>query len=236
VVVSKYVDHLPLRRLEGIFARGRIDLPRSTLCGWVADVATVLTPIGEQLRREITAADYLQTDDTSITVLAERGGSSKGRLWIYLDPLTNQVVFDATTTHERDGPAVFLAPFHGALQADAYSGYDGLYQSGRVIEIGCWAHARRRFVEVFMIDTAAALMIALIQQLYQVEHASRFKASSRMGASRSITTAPKTSSVLSRWAARIGYSQAASKAPDARRSSIRSFRAANSSTSRRFCT
>jgi septal ring factor EnvC (AmiA/AmiB activator) len=61
-------------------------------------------------------------------------------------------------------------------------------------------------------------------------------ASSRMGASRSITTAPKTSSVLSRWAARIGYSQAASKAPDARRSSIQSFRAANSSTSRRFCT
>jgi hypothetical protein len=54
---------------------------------------------------------------------------------------------------------VFLAPFHGALQADAYSGYDGLYQSGRVIEIGCWAHARRRFVEVFMIDTAAALMM-----------------------------------------------------------------------------
>jgi transposase len=170
VVVSKYVDHLPLR-LEGIFARERIDLPRSTLCGWVADVATVLTPIGEHLRREITAADYLQTDDTSITVLAERGGSFTGRLWTYLDPFTNQVVFDATTTHERDGPAAFLAPFHGALQADAYSGYDGLYQSGRVIEIGCWAHARRHFVEVFMIDTAAALMIALIQQLYQVEHA-----------------------------------------------------------------
>jgi transposase len=51
VVVSKYVDHLPLHRLEGIFARERIDLPRSTLCGWIADVATALMPIGEQLRR-----------------------------------------------------------------------------------------------------------------------------------------------------------------------------------------
>jgi transposase len=171
VVVSKYVDHLPLHRLEGIFARERIDLPRSTLCGWVADVATALTPIGEQLRREITAADYLQTDDTTITVLDERGGSFKGRLWTYLDPRTHQVVFDATTTHERDGPAAFLAEFRGALHADAYSGYDGLYHTGRVVEIGCWAHARRRFVEAFMIDTAAALMIALIQQLYQVEHA-----------------------------------------------------------------
>jgi transposase len=170
VVVSKYVDHLPLHRLEGIFAREGLNLPRSTLCGWVADVATALTPIGDQLRREIVAADYLQTDDTSITVLDERGGSFKGRIWTYLDPLTTQVVFDATRTHERDGPAAWLADFRGKLQADAYSGYDGLYQSGRVIEIGCWAHARRPFVEAFMTDTSAALMIALIQQLYQVEH------------------------------------------------------------------
>jgi hypothetical protein len=160
-----------LHRLEGIFAREGIDLPRSTLCGWVADVATALAPIGEQLRREIVAVDYLQTDDTTITVLDERGGSFKGRIWTYLDPVTNQVVFDATTTHERDGPAAFLADFRGKLQADAYSGYDGLYQSGRVIEIGCWAHGRRRFVEAFLIDTSAALMVALIQQLYQVEQA-----------------------------------------------------------------
>src|SRR5438477_5977251 len=116
VVVSKYVDHLPLHRLEGIFAREGIDLPRSTLCGWVADVATALTPIGDQLRREITAATYLQTDDTSVTVLGDHGGSFKGRLWAYLDPLGRQVVFEATTTHERDGPAAFLADFRGALQ------------------------------------------------------------------------------------------------------------------------
>jgi transposase len=171
VVVSKYVDHLPLYRLEQIFAREGLDLPRTTLCGWVADVATALTPIGEQLRREITAVSYLQTDDTTITVLEERVGSFKGRLWTYLDPLGRQVVFDATATHERDGPEQFLARFHGALQADAYTGYDALYQSGRVREIGCWAHARRRFVDAFMTDGSAARMVALIQQLYQVEHA-----------------------------------------------------------------
>jgi transposase len=169
VVVSKYVDHLPLHRLEGIFARQGIDLARTTLCGWVADVAAALAPIGEQLRREITAASYLQTDDTTITVLDEQRGSYKGRLWTYLDPLGRQVVFDATPTHERDGPERFLGPFRGALQADAYTGYDGLYQSGGVIEIGCWAHARRRFVEAFLLDGTAAQMVALIQQLYQVE-------------------------------------------------------------------
>jgi hypothetical protein len=169
VVVSKYVDHTPLHRLSGIFAREGLDLPRSTLCDWIADVATARAPIGDQLQREIAATDYLQTDDTTITVLDERGGSYKGRLWTYLDPLARQVVFDATPTHERDGPAAFLAAFRGKLQADAYSGYDGLYQGGRVLEIGCWAHARRGFVEAFLIDTAAALMIALIKQLYDVE-------------------------------------------------------------------
>src|SRR6266849_5821868 len=81
VVVSKYVDHTPLHRLAGIFAREGIDLSRTTLCDWVADVATALTPIGEQLRREVVAADYLQTDDTSVTVLGDQGGSFKGRLW-----------------------------------------------------------------------------------------------------------------------------------------------------------
>jgi transposase len=171
VVVSKYVDHLPLHRLAGIFAREGVDLPRATLCGWVADVATALTPVGDQLRREITAATYLQTDDTAITVLDERGGSFKGRLWTYLDPLGRQVVFDATPTHAREGPERVLAAFQGALQADAYAGYDALYQSGRVVEIGCWAHARRRFVEAFLTDGSAARMVALIQQLYQVEHA-----------------------------------------------------------------
>ena len=171
VIVSKYVDHLPLHRLDGIFAREGIDLSRSTLCDWVADVATALAPIGAQLRREVVAADDLQTDDTSVTVLGDQGGSFKGRLWVYLDPLGQQVVFDATATHERDGPAAWLADFRGQLQADAYAGYDGLYATGRVVEIGCMAHARRRFVEAFAMDGSAALVVALVQQLYQIERA-----------------------------------------------------------------
>jgi transposase len=169
VVVSKYVDHLPLHRLEGIFARHGVTLSRTTLCGWVAAVADALAPIGAQLRREITAADYLQTDDTPVTVLDDGIGSFKGRLWTYLDPLGRQVVFDATPTHERDGPLAFLRDFRGQLQADAYAGYDGLYASGRVIELACWAHARRRFVDALMTDPRAATVVALIQQLYQIE-------------------------------------------------------------------
>ena len=170
VVVAKYVDHLPLYRLERIFLRQGLDLSRTTMCGWVADVATALTPIGDELRRQVTAASYLQTDDTPMTILEAAGGSRKGRLWTYLDPIGRQVVFDATPTHERDGPETFLAAFAGDLQADAYTGYDALYATGRIREIGCWAHARRGFVEALPTDVRAALMVALIQQLYEVEH------------------------------------------------------------------
>ena len=171
VVVSKYVDHVPLYRLERIFLRQGVDLSRTTLCGWVADVATALIPIGDELRRQVTGATYLQTDDTPVTILEPSGGSRKGRLWTYLDPIGRQVVFDATPTHERDGPEAFLAAFAGDLQADAYAGYDALYATGRIREIGCWAHARRGFVEALTTDVRAALTVALIQQLYDVERA-----------------------------------------------------------------
>jgi transposase len=171
ILVSKYLDHLPLYRLSRIFLREDVDLSRGTLCGWMADAATALAPIGVQLHREITAATYLQTDDTPVTILDERQGSIKGRVWTYLDPLGRQVVFDATATHERAGPEAFLRGFAGDLQADAYTGYDALYATGRIREVGCWAHARRGFVEAFATDVRAAMMVALIQQLYQVERA-----------------------------------------------------------------
>lgn len=170
VVVSKYADHLPLHRQEGIFARHGLDLSRSTLCGWVRDVAEALRPIVEQTKRELLATDYLQTDDTPVLVLKKLIGTFKGRLWAYLDPLGRQVVYDATETHESTGPVAFLASFRGYLQADAYKGYDTLYATGRIIEVACWAHGRRRFREALETDTRAAPMLALVQELYQVEH------------------------------------------------------------------
>src|SRR5262249_33536727 len=72
---------------------------------------------------------------------------------------------------ERDGQETFLAPFAGELQADAYTGSDALYRTGRIREIGCWAHARRGFVEALPTDARAAPMVALIQELYQIERA-----------------------------------------------------------------
>ena len=169
VVVSKYADHLPLHRLEAILARHGVRLTRSTQCDWVREVARACAPIAEEIKRQVLAADYLQTDDTSVVVLGGDEGSFKGRLWTYLDPLVRQVVFEATATHERAGPEAFLSSFRGYLQADAYRGYDALYSSGRIVEVACWAHGRRRFKEALDTEPRAAEVLLLVQQLYAVE-------------------------------------------------------------------
>ncbi len=169
VVISKYMDHLPLYRQEGILARHGVELSRSTLVGWVFEVAEAVSPIVERIRQEILSTDYLQTDDTPVVVLKKLGGSFKGRLWTYLDPLGGQVVFEATPTHEGRWPEAYLAWFRGYLQADAYKGYDALYAGRRVIEVGCWAHGRRRFKEALETDARAAPMLQLVQELYRVE-------------------------------------------------------------------
>jgi transposase len=169
VVVSKYADHLPLHRQEAILARHGVHLSRQTQCDWVREVARACEPIVEEIRRQVLAADYLQTDDTSVVVLRGDEGSFKGRLWTYLDPLARQVVFEATATHERAGPEGFLSAFRGHLQADAYRGYDALYSSGRIVEVACWAHGRRRFKESLDTDPRAAEVLLLVQQLYAIE-------------------------------------------------------------------
>lgn len=171
VVVSKYADHLPLHRQSRILARQGLDFRRSTLCDLVEAAAEALQPIAEELRRQVLASDYLQTDDTSIVVLEpDEGGSIKGRVWTYLDPLGGRAVFDATRTHERKNVEGFLGGYKGYLQADAYTGYDALFRDGTVIEIGCWAHARRRFVLALEGgEPLAATILSLVQQLYRIE-------------------------------------------------------------------
>lgn len=173
VVTAKFADHQPLHRQQRIFARSGVDVPVSTMCGWVAAVADALSPIVDHLRQRLLASSYLQTDDTPITVLADDGESFKGRIWTYFDPLDQIVVYEATSTHHGKWPQDFLASFRGYLQADAYTGYDALYSSGRIVEVGCWAHARRRFVDAAVTAPEAARMVALVAQLYAVEESVR---------------------------------------------------------------
>jgi len=172
VAVSKYLDHLPLHRLERIFSRQGIDLSRSTLCDWMAAAARLLLPLAERLRVRVLQSRVIHTDDTPVPVLDKSRASTRlARLWVYLGDRDHPyTVYDYTPTHARDGPVQFLSDFHGYLQADAFAGYDGIYASGRVVEVACWAHARRKFYDARTGDAERShAALAWIRRLYDVE-------------------------------------------------------------------
>ncbi len=172
VITSKYADHQPLNRLEHIFRRHGLHIPRSTMCGWMGASAQLLTPLYDLMIQRVLCSKALHTDDTPVPVLdKDRDSTRQGRLWTYRgDELHPYTVYDYTASRARDGPAEFLGPFKGYLHADAYGGYDGIYAGDKVIEVLCWAHARRKFFEAQDTDAALATMaLAYIRRLYQVE-------------------------------------------------------------------
>jgi transposase len=170
VLTSKYGDHLPLHRLEAIFQRHGVTLARSTLCDWVGECATLLTPLVQEMQRQVLQSPKVNTDDTPLTA---RNGSGKekhkGYLWAYIG-LGHNVVFDYTSGHSREGPLRFLGDYAGYVQADAYNGYDALFAKGHAIEVACWAHTRRKFFDAQDSDPArAAEVLVLIGDLYKIE-------------------------------------------------------------------
>jgi hypothetical protein len=174
VLTSKYADYLPLHRLEGIFSRHGIDIRRSTLCDWVGECAKLLEPIVRQCKRQILQSEKIHTDDTTVPVQCKgRKSTYKGYLWAYIGS-SGDVVFDFTPSRSRDGPVRFLGGYGGYVQADAYKGYDKLFAEGNATEVGCWAHARRKFYDARDTDSGRANeMLALIWRLYEVERKSK---------------------------------------------------------------
>jgi transposase len=174
VIVSKGADHLPLHRLEGIFKRQGVRISRQTMDGWWLQTAEFLQPLYALAIRVVLASHVIHTDDTSVKVRdAWRKLKHKGYFWPYVgDALHPLTVFDYTATHQRDGPAAFLKDYRGYLQADAFNGYDGIYlqSQGRIIEVACWAHARRKFHESRRLDAIRMeTALAWIGKLYAVE-------------------------------------------------------------------
>lgn len=172
IIVSKLVDHLPLYRQEKRYARQGVELSRSTLCGWMAEAAEVLTPLYELQKARVLSAKVVHTDDSPIPVQDRtRDHCRIGRIWDYVS--VNGVVYDATEDRCRDGPAKFLKGFQGYLQCDAYAGYDDIFakSQGKIVEVACWAHARRKFVEAEKTSPQQAHeAVARIRALYAIEH------------------------------------------------------------------
>jgi transposase len=173
VLVSKYKDHLPLHRLSGIYARHGVELRTSTLSDWVAAGADTLQPLAQEVARRALASHLLQSDDTHLKVLDREhpNGFKRGHMWVYLGD-SAWAAFVYTPDWKQEGPLSFLEGREGWLLVDGYKGYDKLFTrpGATAVEVGCWSHARRYFVEALDAgDTRAALPLSLMGRLFEVE-------------------------------------------------------------------
>jgi transposase len=178
VIVGKFADHLPLHRQAKIFARHGVELADQTLCDWMAQCSQLLEPLYERQKRFVLSSKVVGTDDTPVKVLDRKlKQARKGRIWPYVgDGDHPAVVYDYTATRERAGPEEFLKSYRGYLQADAYVAYDDFFlQPGRgMVEVGCWAHARRHVHQAQDSDPSRMRSILLmIAELYRVEKLAR---------------------------------------------------------------
>jgi len=167
-IVYRWQDHLPLYRQEKIHGRDGLELARSTMCGWHEQLADLAEPLVEAMMRDAFTAPYLCTDATGVLVQAKEQ-CRRAHFWVLVAP-GRHVLY--RYSHKHDGEAVdrLLAGYKGHLVADAHSVYDHLYQTGDVIEVGCWAHCRRYFYKALSSDPARAEhALSLIRGLYRLE-------------------------------------------------------------------
>ena len=181
VIVSKYGDHLPLYRLERIFARQGAHFTRQTMCDWCAGCAKLLKPLTELIREQVLLSFVIHTDDTPVDVRdAHAKQQFQARFWSYLGDESHSLTwFDFTTTRQRAGPDKVLATYRGYLQADGYGGYDdyegvAISENSPILKVACWAHARRKFHDALRTDsTRSQIALAYIGQLYALEKSLR---------------------------------------------------------------
>lgn len=185
VTVSKFADHLPIYRQQDILARLGLEIPRSTLDGVLTTAERLLEPLVEHMIKRLLATDLIGVDDTPVAMRRQKtcddekapSGYQTARMWIYrgFDEAPYDV-FDFCLNREHKGPAAFLENFQGYVKADAFGVEDGVYLNtdGRIIASGCWAHARRKFVESRGGGRRLAdIAIATIRELYILEDAAK---------------------------------------------------------------
>jgi transposase len=181
ILFSKYSLHLPLNRQSSVYAREGIDLDVSTLADWVGAAAATLMPLIEAIRIQVFAAERIHADDTTVPVLT-KGKTRTGRLWTYVrddrpfaGPGPPTAVFFYSRDRGGEHPEQHLANFAGLMQADAYAGFNRLYEAARkprpIIEAACWAHARRKFFDLARINKAliASEAVTRIDAVFAIE-------------------------------------------------------------------
>ena len=178
VAVAKYVDHLPLYRQEAIYARSGIALSRTTLAEWIGAIGVALQPLADRLGAQLRQQPVLHADATPVALLDPKAGKTRRA---YLFAYTNarhagadppRVVFEFQTSRSGAHAREFLGDWRGALMVDDYSGYKASFAQG-VTELGCWAHARRKWFDQHAASGSpiAAEALVRIGQLYRIEEA-----------------------------------------------------------------
>ncbi|MFM9835783.1 MAG: IS66 family transposase [Methylophilaceae bacterium] len=174
-IIAKYCDHIPLYRQQGIWDRLGIDMPRSSLCGWLLKVADLCEPLVKLLQRSIIVYDYAQADETTVQVLDEvgRNNKTKSYIWCYRGGgVQPSIVYEYQETRGGYHAEEFLLGFKGYLQSDAYSGYNFADKDDDIIRVGCMAHARRKFADIAKIAKTNGLAyeaIKFFKALYKIE-------------------------------------------------------------------
>lgn len=182
ITQAKFCHHLPLYRQEQIWKQLEISLPRNSMCRWLAELGEKVQPVVDEVFEQMKLLPYIQADETTVAVVNEKTqpqkSSHNGYMWVYNN--TAGTIYDYQPNREGINAKNMLDEFKGYVQSDAYGGYNLLFtaESGR-ISVGCWAHARRKFVEVSKVldgadknrkkDSHADQMIKLIAGLYKIE-------------------------------------------------------------------
>jgi transposase len=177
VVVSKYLDHIPLNRLEGMLKRQGANLSKQTQWDMLATVDEQFAqPVLEQGRLELKRENVLQSDESPMRMRLEEGRGSK-EVWAWLwrslrEGGPQKVLVDFKLHNNRDGPKSFLGEWTGTLLCDGTSAQDGVVEANGIVRAGCWAHARRYFKKALDAGTKeAALCLAPIGRLFWLERA-----------------------------------------------------------------
>jgi transposase len=185
ILISKFDDHLPYYRQSEIYAREGVALDRSTLANWVGYMANLLEPLAHALETHVKAGETIHVDDTTVPVLDPGKGKTKtGRLWAVVrderpwgSTSPPAVFYRYSPDRKGEHPQDFLKDGKGYMHADAYAGYNPLYEvdpkteKAQFIEVACWAHGRRKIYDVHeqTASPAALAVLERISELFAIE-------------------------------------------------------------------
>ena len=176
LIVSKYKDHLPLYRMEFILNRMGVDIARKTLSSWMIKSATLLTPLIRLMQSKMRGYDVAYADETPMQVLSEPGRAPerKSYMWVFGGGPPEQMnwLYFYSSSRSHEVPLEHLGDYSGYLHCDGYKGYDALSHRTHTIQVACWAHCRRKFIEAKKLSRKPGLAswwLNHLQKLFKLE-------------------------------------------------------------------